>query len=100
MTLAYHILTTNKQQSIPTALPERPEKFNTFGREISVTLNTFNVAKNPDTIVHQYDVTFSGDGKDYTKRMLLKKIWNSRTVKQQLGEPANQWIYDGNKLAW
>ena len=32
--------------------------------------------------------------------MLLKKIWNSRTVKAELGEPKNLWIWDGNKLAW
>ncbi|KAH3910556.1 hypothetical protein HBI56_202860 [Parastagonospora nodorum] len=85
---------------IPKALPARPKTFNTQGRECGITLNTFNVIKAPNTIVHQYDVTFSGDALDYTKRVLLKKIWASRGVKAALGEPANLWIYDTNKLAW
>ncbi|KAH9862201.1 hypothetical protein IAQ61_010404 [Plenodomus lingam] len=73
---------------IPHALPARPKNFNAYGKECAVTLNTFNVTKAPDTIVHQYD------------RVLLKKIWNSKGVKAELGEPANLWVWDGNKLAW
>jgi eukaryotic translation initiation factor 2C len=45
-------------------------------------------------------LNYSGDAADYTKRVLLKKIWNSKGVKEALGEPANLWIWDGNKLAW
>jgi len=88
------------QITIPQALPARPKQFNTHGRECGITLNTFNVVKTPNTIVHQFDVNFTGDSLDYTKRVLLKKIWNSKAVKAALGEPANRWIYDTNKLAW
>lgn len=88
------------QLTIPSALPQRPKNLNTYGKEATVTLNTFNVLKSPDTIVHQYDVAYSGDANDYTKRKLLQKIWNSKIVKSELGEPANLWIWDGHKLAW
>lgn len=43
---------------------------------------------------------YSGDAADYTKRGLLKKIWNSKAVKLAIGEPANLWIWDGNTLCW
>lgn len=43
---------------------------------------------------------YTGDAADYTKRVLLKKIWNSKAVKSALGEPANLWVWDGNKLCW
>lgn len=43
--------------TIPDSLPQRPAKFNSNGREISVTLNTFNVVQAPNTVVHQYDVS-------------------------------------------
>jgi len=88
------------QITIPSSLPQRPKNFNTFGKECGITLNTFNIVKTPDTIVHQYDVHFTGDAKDYTKRVLLKKIWRSKAVKAALGEPVNLWVWDGNKLAW
>ncbi|KAF1920317.1 ribonuclease H-like domain-containing protein [Ampelomyces quisqualis] len=86
--------------TIPSSLPQRPKNFNTFGKETVITLNTFNVVKTPDTVVHQYDLHFTGDAQDYTKRVLLKKIFNSKGVKQALGEPSNLWVWDGNKLAW
>jgi eukaryotic translation initiation factor 2C len=88
------------QFTIPQALPQRPKNFNSFGRECGITLNTFNVVKTPNTIVHQYDVHFNGDAQDYTKRVLLRKIFRSKGVKSALGEPANLWVWDGNKLAW
>lgn len=90
------------QITIPNSLPQRPKIFNSQGSACQVTLNTFNVLKSPNTIVHQYDVLFSGDASpsDYTKRVLLKKIWHSKAVKSALGEPANLWIWDTNKLAW
>lgn len=88
------------QLSIPAALPQRPKNFNTYGKETTITLNTFNVLKQPNTIVHQYDVAYSGDAKDYTKRKLLQKIWSSRAVRSELGEPTSLWVWDGNKLAW
>jgi eukaryotic translation initiation factor 2C len=52
------------------------------------------------TIANLFKLNYSGDAKDYTKRVLLRKIWNSRGVKSELGEPKNLWICDGNKLAW
>lgn len=88
------------QLTAPTSLPQRPKIFNTYGKEATVTLNTFNVIKSPNTIVHQYDVAYSGDAKDYSKRKLLQKIWSSKTVKADLGEPSNLWVWDGHKLAW
>jgi eukaryotic translation initiation factor 2C len=88
------------QFTIPQSLPQRPKNFNTLGRECGITLNTFNLVKTPNTVVHQYDLHFSGDANDYTKRVLLKKIFHSKGVKAALGEPANLWVWDGNKLAW
>ncbi|KAK7193057.1 hypothetical protein DPSP01_007599 [Paraphaeosphaeria sporulosa] len=84
---------------IPGELPRRPGKFNTIGKPVNVTLNTFNVDKFPTQIVYQYDISW-GTGTDASKRVLVKKIWRSKAVKDALGEPQNLWIYDGNKLAW
>ncbi|KAH6637426.1 Piwi domain-containing protein [Boeremia exigua] len=86
--------------AIPDSLPQRPPAFNSFGKETTLTLNTFNVVNPPNIVVYQYDVAYSGDSKEYTKRGLLQKIWGSKAVKSQLNEPAAHWIYDGNKLAW
>jgi eukaryotic translation initiation factor 2C len=88
------------QLTLPKSLPQRPKNFNNFGKECGITLNTFNVVKTPNTIVHQYDLHFTGDATDYTKRVLLKKIFHSKGVKTALGEPINLWVWDGNKLAW
>jgi eukaryotic translation initiation factor 2C len=52
------------------------------------------------TITNPFKVNYSGDALDYTKRVLLRKIWNSPKVKSELGEPTNLWVWDGNKLAW
>lgn len=95
----FNIVTNTFEYPIPNSLPQRPNKFNNLGREINLTLNTFNVLQAPNTIVHQYDVAW-GAGTDSSKRVLIKKIWNSKAVKAALGEPQNLWIYDGNKLAW
>ncbi|KAF1946406.1 Piwi-domain-containing protein [Clathrospora elynae] len=86
--------------AIPGSLPQRPKKFNTYGKECGITLNTFNVVKTPTAVVHQYDLSYSGDALDYTKRVLLKKIWSSPTVKTALGHPDALWVWDTNKLAW
>lgn len=88
-----------KQNPIPATLPQRPKNFNSYGKETTIMLNTFNVIKPPTTPVHQYDIAYSGDGKDYTRRIFLRKLWNSQAVKAELGEP-NMWIWDGHKLAW
>ncbi|KAK1917141.1 hypothetical protein P3342_011986 [Pyrenophora teres f. teres] len=65
---------------LPDSLPQRPKNFNQYGKAATVIINTFNVLKMPNTVVYQYDVTY--------------------TVKAELGEPKNLWIWDGNKLAW
>ncbi|KAF1977039.1 eukaryotic translation initiation factor 2C 2 [Bimuria novae-zelandiae CBS 107.79] len=85
--------------TIPAELPQRPAKFNSVGKPMNVTLNTFNVNKFPNTVVYQYDVSWGGNT-DATKRVLVRKIWNSKAVKAELGEPKHLWVYDGNKLAW
>ncbi|CAI6339047.1 unnamed protein product [Periconia digitata] len=91
---------------LPQNLPQRPAEFNKLGKEALVTLNTFNVAQFPTQTVYQYDIECSKkiDPKDLKEfkglRGLLKKLWNSKTAKEQLGEPHHLWIYDGNKLAW
>lgn len=86
------------QEGIPSTLPQRPKNFNTYGKETTIMLNTFNVIKAPSMIVHQYDVSFTGDGKDYSKRALLQKIWKSKAFKSEIGD--NYLVWDGNKLAW
>lgn len=95
----FNIDTDNSKQHPPESLPYRPTEFNKQGKEVNVTLNTFNVIQAPTVVVHQYDVAWGGET-DYSKRALVKKIWNSKAVKAALGEPSNLWIYDGNKLAW
>jgi eukaryotic translation initiation factor 2C len=69
------------------------------GKECTITLNTFNVLKQPNRVVYQYDVSYAGDSKDYTKRKLLEKIWTSKAVKKELGEK-QYWVWDGHRLAW
>ncbi|KAF3005095.1 hypothetical protein E8E13_009910 [Curvularia kusanoi] len=85
--------------AIPSSLPQRPKNFNTYGKEATITLNTFNVIKPPSIAVHQYDVSYTGDGKDYSKRALVQKIWRSNAVQTELSK-SDLWIWDGNKLAW
>jgi len=54
-----NILFANDHQlTIPGSLPQRPKNFNQFGKAANIVLNTFNVVKAPDTVVHQYDVSF------------------------------------------
>lgn len=89
----------DEQHTIPASLPQRPKNLNSYGKECTIILNTFNVLKAPNRVVYQYDVSFAGDGKDYTKQQLLKKIWRSKAVQAELG--ANEyWVWDGRKLAW
>ena len=54
------------QLTIPAALPQRPNDANLYGKHTAIMLNTFNVVKASNTIVHQYDVAFTGVSKDYT----------------------------------
>ena len=89
----------DSQHKLPDSLPQRPKTLNTYGKECTITLNTFNVLKQPNRVVYQYDVSYAGDGKDYTKRKLLEKLWTSKAVKEVLGEK-QYWVWDGHKLAW
>jgi eukaryotic translation initiation factor 2C len=89
----------DEQQALPASFPQRPKTLNSYGKECTITLNTFNVLKQPNRVVYQYDVSYAGDGKDYTKRRLLEKIWNSGAIKAELGKN-EYWIWDGHKLAW
>jgi len=90
---------TARGESVGNRIPDRPAAFNKNGKPTSLILNTFNVEKMPTTIVHQYDVAW-GSTTDGTKRVLIKKIWNSKAVQAALGGDKARWIYDGNKLAW
>lgn len=87
------------QFTVPSSLPQRPKNFNTYGKEATVKLNTFNVIKPPSIAVHQYDVSYTGDSRDYSKRALVRKIWKSKAVQAELSK-SDLWIWDGNKLAW
>jgi eukaryotic translation initiation factor 2C len=43
--------------SVPPSLPQRPKQFNSYGKETTVMLNTFNLVKAPTTVTHQYNVS-------------------------------------------
>ena len=45
------------QEGIPSSLPQRPKNFNTYGKETTIMLSTFNVTNSPTIMVHQYDVS-------------------------------------------
>jgi eukaryotic translation initiation factor 2C len=53
----FTIHTNTYEYDVPSSLPQRPRKFNTFGREAAVVLNTYNVVQSPSAIVNQYDVS-------------------------------------------
>ena len=76
-------------------MPPRPKEMNKLGKECNVGLNTYHVLQFPKKPVYQYDVQIIGDSAD--KRMVINKVWRSKTVKSKL-DPS--WIFDGNKLAW
>lgn len=52
------IFANDHKITIPGSLPQRPKNFNQFGKAANIMLNTFNVIKAPNTVVHQYDVSF------------------------------------------
>jgi eukaryotic translation initiation factor 2C len=45
------------KMTVPSSLPQRPSKLNQFGKETTITLNTFNVHTSLSSIVNQYDVS-------------------------------------------
>ncbi|QVM08605.1 hypothetical protein D8B26_003290 [Coccidioides posadasii str. Silveira] len=74
-------------------LVKRPG-FNTTGKEITVSVNSYPIIQFPNKTVYQYDVLI-GNGAE--KRAVVDKVWNAKTRKDKLGK---FWIFDGNKLAW
>lgn len=56
----FNLDTNANKMDIPEELPQRPEKFNTIGKEINIQLNTYPVLSFPKKKVYQYDVSFSG----------------------------------------
>jgi eukaryotic translation initiation factor 2C len=89
-TSGYSVL---RGQDVPTSLAIRPAP-SKLGTAIKVGLNTFHVEALPGKAVYQFDVMI-GSGTE--KRGLIKKVWQSKGLKQALGDG---FIYDGNKLAW
>ncbi|EEH20043.2 hypothetical protein PABG_02302 [Paracoccidioides brasiliensis Pb03] len=73
-------------------LAKRPG-FNGTGKEIITAVNLYAVTQFPTKSVYQYDVQVAGTD----KRVVIQKVWNSKTRKAVVG---NEFIFDGNKLAW
>ncbi|KAK4934510.1 Protein argonaute [Elasticomyces elasticus] len=79
--------------SLPTQFAKRPG-FNTTGKAVQVSVNSYQVTQYPTAKVYQYDVIIgSGD----EKRVVQRKVWGSQARKKATGPPM---IYDGNRLAW
>ncbi|KAL7275850.1 Protein argonaute [Rhizina undulata] len=78
------------------ALPRRPG-FSNRGKVAKIGLNSYAVTKFPTRQIAQYDVTI-GNGSE--KRALIRKIWYSPQLQEQLGEARHTVLFDGNKLAW
>jgi eukaryotic translation initiation factor 2C len=93
--LGAHIWLVTYGAPTPTDMPSRPKDMNKLGKECTIGLNTYHVLKFPQKPVFQYDISLIGDSAD--KRMVVAKVWGSKTVKSKL-DPS--WIFDGNKLAW
>ena len=69
-------------------MPPRPAA-STLGQATRVGLNTFEVVTPPKGPVYQYEVMV-GNGAE--KRGLIKKVYESKAVKEALGPG---WIFDG-----
>ncbi len=78
---------------MPTEFLKRPA-FNTTGKAIQLTLNSYRVLQYPSVSVYQYDVVI-GNGDE--KRMVQRMVWDSKERKSKTGPGM---IFDGNKLAW
>jgi len=77
------------------AIPKRPAP-STLGRDIAVSLNTFNVTQYPNKPVQQFAVLI-GSGQE--KKPLVMKLWRSKAVQDAL-PTQNSWIFDGDKIAY
>ncbi|TID14019.1 Piwi-domain-containing protein [Venturia nashicola] len=93
----FDVITNPPKGHIPETMPSRPPKLNNLGKECNIGLNTYHVTQFPIKPVYQYDVQIIGGAVDSLKRMVIGKVWHSKTIKSKL-DPS--WIFDGNKLAW
>lgn len=97
-----------------TILPARPG-YNSQGKAISIRVNQFKVLDAPNKDVYQYNVSIEiftwlnfqiltnikvmiGEGAE--KMGLIKKVWESKTVKRELAKHGKFWLWDGNQIAW
>ncbi|KAF1808916.1 Piwi-domain-containing protein [Eremomyces bilateralis CBS 781.70] len=79
-------------------IPKRPHGFNMNGKPVDIELNSYALDKIPTKDVYQYDIEI-GDGAE--KRGFMKTLWDSSEVKQVRSQGGfDDWIWDGNKLAW
>lgn len=85
--------TLNEEAFGPHTLTSRPG-YNTTGKDIQISLNSYPITQFPTKSVHQYDVLI-GNGSE--KRIVIQKVWDSKTRQEKLGK---DFIFDGNKLAW
>ncbi|KAL8858415.1 MAG: hypothetical protein Q9178_005096 [Gyalolechia marmorata] len=87
----------NSGETAPSQLMKRPG-FGRDGKAIKLRLNSHAIINSPNARYYQYDVQMGG-GDDY-KRALIKAIWGSREMASKIPGGLQEWIYDGNKLAW
>ncbi|KAI0530336.1 Piwi domain-containing protein [Xylaria digitata] len=73
--------------------------FNTQGKPIQVQLNVYPVMDFTNRTIYQYDVSISPEPKKES-RALIKKLWNSKPVQDEMLKIGGKWLCDGNKLAW
>lgn len=67
-------------------LPIRSGNFNNLGREVNVTLNTFDVKKTPTVKVQQYDLTIIDDKGVAASRIASQKVFKSKALTSALGK--------------
>lgn len=100
---------------IPHQLMRRPG-YGREGKAIKLRLNSHHVENTPNARYYQYAVSLGhrhwnssrantsdsqvqiGDGT--YKRALIKAIWASEQLNQNIPGGIKEWIYDGNALAW
>ncbi|TGJ79671.1 hypothetical protein E0Z10_g9093 [Xylaria hypoxylon] len=73
--------------------------FNTQGKPIQIQLNVYPVTDFSNNNIYQYDVSISPEPKKES-RALIKKLWNSQPVQEEILKAGGKWLYDSNKLAW
>ncbi|KAL9030315.1 MAG: hypothetical protein Q9196_001543 [Gyalolechia fulgens] len=84
------------REQMPRELMRRPG-YGKVGDKLKVRINSHYIEHTPDKIFYQYDVQV-GSGAE--KRGLIKTAWESNALNNALPGTRNNWIFDGNKLAW